>query len=143
MCAETTSLHPYQDFVICSSKASGAAPALPASARWHHDDIGSNCADEHLRRRRDDRRRFFPALSRDWSERACGNSGREQTSLLERVCSIAGRRCGDGDRLKILVYLWHSEMVARFQEPVAAMLLRHRLDFDTDYNTYRGVRIFL
>ena len=44
--------------------------------------------------------------------------------------------------LKILVYLLHSEMVARFQQPAAAMLLRHRLDFDTDYNTY-GVRIFL
>ena len=43
---------------------------------------------------------------------------------------------------KILVYLLHSEMVARFQQPVAAMILPHRLDFDTDYNTH-GVRIFL
>ena len=35
--------------------------------------------------------------------------------------------------LKILAYLWHSEMVARFQQTVAAMLLRHTLDFDTNY----------
>ena len=34
--------------------------------------------------------------------------------------------------LQILVYLWHLEMVARFQQPVAAMLLHHRLNFNTD-----------
>ena len=46
--------------------------------------------------------------------------------------------------LKIFVYLWHSEMVARFNNRLRGyVLLRHRLDFDTDYNAYRGVRIFL
>ena len=44
--------------------------------------------------------------------------------------------------LKILLYLWHSEILVSTTAS-AAMLLRHRLDFDTDYNRYSGLRIFL
>ena len=40
------------------------------------------------------------------------------------------------------VYLWRLEMVARFQQPVAAMLLHHRPGFVIDYNTF-GERIYL
>ena len=40
------------------------------------------------------------------------------------------------------VYLWRLEMVARFQQPVAATLLHHRQDFVIDYNTF-GERIYL